>query len=134
MRLNSFADGVKKKMQLTLGEGRTKIHLEAVSCGDDLVVVITGGEKPHIGAAVLAVPCNTIGYENTQSASANVLVVQGHREDELARKCALLLSKTLHKTILLSCGIHSDNGSETEILVLIENMERIISAYIAKIL
>ena len=43
-------------MEFTEGSGRTRVRLQLTAAGEDWQVLLTGGERPHIGAVVLAVP------------------------------------------------------------------------------
>ena len=83
--------------------------LEAHPMGADWNVMITGGERPHIGAAALGQ-----AYQRPDghwTAGASVLAVGTHKEDVLARQAALLLARRTGRTVLVSCGIHVDNLS-----------------------
>ena len=83
--------------------------LEAHPMGADWNVMITGGERPHIGAAALGQAyCRPDGR---RTAGASVLAVGTHKEDVLARQAALRLARQTGHTVLVSCGIHVDNLS-----------------------
>ena len=41
---------------ITLGKGRTKVFLEIKEFDDDLILILGGGEKSHIGGAVICEP------------------------------------------------------------------------------
>ena len=93
-------------------EGR-RLLLEACPMGEDWNVMITGGDRPHIGAAALGVPYQRPDGRRTSGAS--VLVIPPHKEDVLARQAALLLARRTERTVLVSCGIHVDNLTSREI-------------------
>lgn len=92
--------------------GGINITMTAVPCGKDYSITLSGGDVPHIGATVLAVPRESLDNsklpleEKKNSASASVLCVTGHKEDELARRVALKLSTKWQVNCVVSAGIH----------------------------
>lgn len=90
-----------------------QVKLEARPMGQDWNVSITGGEKPHIGAAALGTPYKK--PDGTWSACASVLALPTHKEDALVRQAAILLAKRARHTVLVSCGIHTDNLTPEQI-------------------
>lgn len=90
-----------------------QVKLEARPMGKDWNVSITGGDRPHIGAAALGTPYEK--PDGTWSACASVLALPTHKEDALARQAAALLAKRVHHTVLVSCGIHTDALTMDEI-------------------
>jgi hypothetical protein len=106
------------------GTGRLRISAEAWPSGEDWIVSVQGGDTPHVGAVALACPCtppaNTAG-EITGFVS--VLTAPGHRDDELARKLALQICKTLQRNISLSVGIHVHNATQEEIKTLVKSAD-----------
>lgn len=84
--------------------GRIHIHLEALPMGSDLSIQISGGAS-HIGAMALASP----GQESRS------VSIAGHRETELAKKIATLLSDALSCNVAVVAGIHYDRISRSEI-------------------
>ena len=55
------------------------------------------------------------------SASASVLCVTGHKEDELARQTALRFAARLNCRVLVSAGLHIDRAAERDIALLLDN-------------
>lgn len=98
------------------GSGRSRISVEWRWIGGDLLVSVTGGEAPHIGAAALAFLENGVP-------SVLPLQVPGHREGELACFCAETLCQAAECTVLVLCGIHIDKASREEIQQLCANAE-----------
>ena len=85
-------------------------YLEArvQEAGEDLVVVVGGGERPHVGCVVLAqpVPSNTSG--KTWSASCSVLTIPPHKEEPIARGIAKQLAEVLGRVAVVTAGVHDD--------------------------
>ena len=91
-----------------------KVDLNSFEMGDDLVIMLTGGNKPHIGAVALAIP-----YKQTSSAS--LLSVYGHKDGEIAKPLAEKVSKVSKKTVVVIVGIHLDNATKEDIQKVIYN-------------
>ena len=79
--------------------------------GDDLLVAIWGGEKPHIGAVAAAQSSPSLKDPKVMSTTASVLCYSGHKEDELAKSAAKKLAAALDTKVVVTAGIHWDNLS-----------------------
>lgn len=100
---------------ITIASGRLKINMKAIAVGDDLCVIIAGGDSPHIGCVTLSVPRPSLRDENAASATTSVLNLVGHKDDEAARYVSHTLSSALKKNTVVTCGIHVDNITNDEI-------------------
>jgi hypothetical protein len=78
--------------------GRIRLCLTSHFQGEDLVVTLHGGDRPHIGAVALARP----------GAPAEHLELPGHREGPLAERLAREMAEALELRVSLTCGIHLD--------------------------
>ena len=95
------------------GEAGRRVRLEALALGEDWNVSITGGDRPHIGAAALGVPYRK--PDGSWSACASVFALPTHKEDGLAQKAAQHLARETGHIVAVSCGIHVDNLTPEEI-------------------
>jgi hypothetical protein len=102
---------------------RWKVDLKSIKMGDDLVLILTGGNKPHIGAAALAIP-----YKQTSSAS--LLTVYGHKDGEIAKPLAEKVSKKIKKTVVVIVGIHFDNATLNDINMFIDNSNKEVDRFL----
>ncbi len=109
------------------GQERYRVEARAVCCGRDINVIIGGGTHYHIGASALAIPRSSLADAAQLSASASVICVTGHKEDELARQAALSLASSLDCIVNVVVGIHIDNASTEEIKKLINNFNQVIN-------
>jgi hypothetical protein len=91
--------------------------------GSDLLIAIWGGEKPHIGAVAVAQPRPSLKNPDVTSSSASVFCFIGHKEDDLAKAAAEIISATLNTAVVVAAGIHWDNLEEDAILRIIKNSE-----------
>jgi len=86
--------------------GSVELQLKAQFLGQDLLVIISGGEA-HAGAAAVG------GFLTRPYAS--VITVPGHRDDVVAKEAALRLSSALQRTCIVLVGIHINNASKEQI-------------------
>ncbi|TGE38375.1 hypothetical protein E4K67_10515 [Desulfosporosinus fructosivorans] len=112
------------------GTGNHIVEVAAFVCGKDLVVVIEGGTRYHVGAVALAIPRPSLADPNQVSASASVLCVTGHKEDELARNAALQIAAALNRTVTVIAGIHIDDAKPEDLSDLLENCKCVIRSLI----
>lgn len=83
-----------------------EIHCEVLKMGNDLTVNIYGGDIPHIGAVALGYRVQLPHDLDQVTSTVSLLTVPGHKEDEIVQKAAKILSKSLNKTVVVTCGIH----------------------------
>jgi hypothetical protein len=84
-------------------EGRVEVM------GEDVVVAVGGGERPHVGVVALALPVRSKKGPGKWSASCSVLTIPAHKEEPIARGIASLLAKTLGRVTVVTAGVHDDN-------------------------
>lgn len=102
------------------GRGIYKVEALVILTGRDIVVVFGGGEKYHIGASALAVARESLADKNNPSASASVLCVSGHKEDQLARAAALKLATKYSCTVNVIVGLHINRATVEDINQLVD--------------
>jgi hypothetical protein len=88
-----------------------RIEGSVTSVGEDLVVAVGGGERPHVGCIVLAQP----GGRKGCSASCSVLTIPPHKEEPIARGIATRLAEALGRVTVVTAGVHDDNIDEAGI-------------------
>lgn len=96
-----------RRMERTAG--RMSLLLEWERIGDDLSVKLTGGAS-HVGAVAVGIFDRVSGR-----ASASVITVPGHREEELALLGARKLSEASRSATVFIAGIHVDDITKREI-------------------
>ena len=102
-------------IHLTKEQGRIKINVHAVAIGEDLCVIISGGDSPHIGCVTLSVPRPRLADSAVMSATTSVLNLIGHKDDEAAKYVSHTLAAKLNKNVVVTCGIHVDQITPAEI-------------------
>jgi hypothetical protein len=91
--------------------------------GEDVLVAIWGGEKPHIGAVAVAQPRPSLKDPAVTSSSASVICLVGHKEDELAKAAAEILAAALKTQVVVTAGIHWDNLTPEAIQRVVRNSQ-----------
>lgn len=116
-------------VQEKIGSGKYVIKGVAVFCGEDIHLAIGGGEKYHTGAVSVAIPRNEYKDGKKRTATASVICVQGHKEDEFALKAAKMLATALDCVVSVSVGIHIDNATMDELKILEKNFFQLIEKF-----
>lgn len=81
------------------------IRMELTALDDGLHVLLTGGQRSHVGAVALAKDGRVIaaaGYP-------------GHKEQQLAEQWAAALSAAAETPATVACGIHYDDATPAQI-------------------
>jgi len=86
-------------------KGRAHLILDAYPMGEDLVVMISGGDTPHLGtitAGARLEPLRTIQLQN-------------HKEFYITEEIAVMLRKNFRGNFAIICGVHLDHITKEEI-------------------
>jgi len=100
---------------ITSGKGKHKVFLEKKELDDDLVLILGGGEKSHIGGVVLCEP----GKE------PKVISLGNHHDYVVLEPLAKDASKKYNKTVVAVGGIHIDNAKKEEIEKIVDNCKKL---------
>ena len=79
--------------------------------GEDLVIAVGGGERPHVGCVVLAQPYPSKRGGGSFSASTSVLTIPPHKEEAIARPIAIRMAEATGRVTVVTAGVHDDNLS-----------------------
>ena len=102
------------------------IEAEAVWLGQDLLVWIWGGERPHIGAVAAAQPRASLADPGRRSATASVLAYLGHKEDAVVKMVSESLAAAFDAKVVVAAGIHWDDLPAAEIGVIMERCRELV--------
>jgi MoaA/NifB/PqqE/SkfB family radical SAM enzyme len=75
-----------KTFLVEISKGRFKIHGLVQEVGQDILVSIWGGTRPHIGAVGIAIPRPSLKNPKEWSATSSNFTFIGHKEDALVKK------------------------------------------------
>lgn len=118
---------ILREPKRSAGAGALRVEVQAQWVGADLVVTIGGGTKAHVGAVAIAQPRPSLKGDGRVSATASVITLLGHKEDELARWAALHLAAKLNRTVVVTAGIHIDDASIDQIIQLDADARRLVT-------
>ena len=117
---------MERTIQTHEGEYDITAHVRLI--GEDLLVAIWGGEKPHIGAVAAAESRPSSKDPEKKSSTASVFCYLMHKEDDIAKAAAKRLSAAFNTKVVVTAGIHWDNLSEEAIRKINRNSEVLIRA------
>lgn len=101
---------MERSLERILSNG-TNVRMDICKIGRDYSVMLSGGDSPHIGTAVLALPRPSLAAADRISSTSSVINVLGHKDETLCRYCAERLSAGLNTTVLCAGGVHIDSIS-----------------------
>lgn len=93
--------------------------------GNDILLCLEGGTKPHIGCVVQAVPRLSLTGDGSGSATASVLNLTGHKDEYLCRQLAEKISSNLGTVVVCTGGFHIDNMTKEQIKEVIQAVNEI---------
>lgn len=101
---------------ITSGEGKYKVFLEEKKIDDDLIYILGGGERSHIGGVVICEP----GKEPQE------IRLEGHYDDIVLKPIAEAACKKYKTKVVAIGGVHVDNASQEEIDILVKNCKELV--------
>ena len=101
---------------VTSGEGKYKVFLEEKKIDDDLIYILRGGEKPHIGGIVVCEP----------GKKPRVVKLEGHYDYIVLEPIAVAACKKYDKKVVAIGGVHVDNATKDEIDLLVKNCKELV--------
>jgi hypothetical protein len=87
----------------------SKIVIAISDVGNDKLVMVSGGDKPHIGCAVVAFPRPSLTGDGTVSATSSVINVVGHKDEAICRAIAEKIASKYDCIVTCTGGFHVDN-------------------------
>ena len=124
-----------KTIHASAGDGRYTVHVDAFSTeGKGLCAFLYGGEIPHNGGTVVAVPRLKSNSTHDHDFTADIWIsaVPHHKDTEIAVPIAKLMAVQLNEPISLTAGIHIDKASREEINRLCQNCQEAALQFIKK--
>ncbi len=92
--------------------GSLTLEATLLRAGDGLVVVVTGGDRPHVGSVSLAEPRESLRGGEV-SATVSTLNRMGHKDDAIGNLYADTLARRTGWPCVATCGVHVDGlGAE----------------------
>jgi hypothetical protein len=120
-------------VELETGIDAYQVQAVVVSCGKDIVVTITGGDTPHVGAVAVASPHESLKKDGSLSATASVFCIIRHKDDIPARAAALRLAVAFNTTAVVTVGLHINDATNVDIIKIQDNFNKLVDMIIEKI-
>ncbi len=86
-------------------ETRRSSRSQVTHAGEDIIIGVTGGSRPHVGCVVLAQPCGS----GRNEVSCSVMTIPPHKEEAVARPIAEAVCRASGHVTVVTAGIHEDN-------------------------
>ena len=100
---------------------------ESVKKQRSFVLTLSGGEKPHIGCIVQAVPRPSLSGDGTISVTSSVINLTGHKDEFLCRRLAENRCRETGKVVVCTGGVHMDHITGEQIEELLKNIDRMMT-------
>lgn len=101
------------------GDGPYRLYAHIQYIGNDLHVVMTGGEQPHVGSVALG----TVNPDEEEGVHIALITAPGHKEDIVVEKAARRLTRQLGTTVMVAAGMHWDEIDKKGIATVLDHAE-----------
>lgn len=118
---------------VSAGSDKFEISAKVIEMGDDCLVAVWGGTRPHIGAVGMAQVRPSLRDPDKPSATSSVFTFVGHKEDMVAKMLAEELARRLERNTVVAAGIHWDNLSQDDIDVISRLGQAILEKILEKV-
>jgi len=120
-----------KRFLVEISKGGFKIQGLVQEVGQDLLVSIWGGTRPHIGAIGIGVPRPSLKNPKKWSATSSNFTFLGNKEDIMVKRFSEKLASRLRRNVVVTMGFHWDGITAQEIKT-IQNLAQKLSDQILK--
>ena len=115
-------DCLPPQVRSSVGDGIFKVIAEVKIIGDDLMISVWGGTKPHIGSISVSVPRPGLQDNTTMSATSSIINLIGHKDEVVARKFSEQLAAKFNRNAIATAGVHIDDITENQINIIMQNI------------
>jgi hypothetical protein len=115
-------NNVTQVVRSSVGEDIYKVVAEVKIIGDDLMISVWGGTKPHIGSISVSVPRPGLKDGTIMSSTSSVINLIGHKDEVIARKFSEQLAAKFNRNAIATAGVHIDDITENQINIIMQNI------------
>ncbi len=115
-------DCLPSQVRSSVGDGIFKVIAEVKIIGDDLMISVWGGTKPHIGSISVSVPRPSLQDNTIMSATSSIINLIGHKDEVVARKFSEQLAAKFNRNAIATAGVHIDDITENQINIIMQNI------------
>jgi hypothetical protein len=123
-----------KRFSVEASKGRLKICGFVQEVGQDILVSVWGGTRPHIGAIGISVPRHSLKSPKKWSATSSNYTFPGHKEDTLVKKISERLAAQLRRNVVVTAGLHWTRITPQEIKIIDNLAEGLADRILIKLL
>ena len=114
-----------EKKTFSCGSLPYKVRAEVRLVGSDLLVILYGGSKPHIGSVAVAHPRPSLKDKKQVSSTSSIYNFLGHKDGIVAQKVSEMLSAALNRNVVVVAGIHIERITQKGIEKILENCDKL---------
>lgn len=103
----------------------TTLTIQVTQVGEDFNIILQGGDKPHIGCTVIAIPRPSLENNGKMSATSSVLNVTGHKDEQLCRYLAETVAASRNAVTVCSGGFHIDDITKEQMKEVMDAVKEI---------
>ncbi len=104
-----------KRFLVKVSKNKFEIHGLVQVIGNDILLSIWGGTRPHVGSVALAQPRPSLRNPRKWSSTSSDLTIIGHKEDIIAKRVSEKIASNLRRNVAVTAGFHWDNLTNREI-------------------
>lgn len=102
---------LKKRKELSF----SYLQMQGGFLGSDFFLCVQGGDSPHIGCTVQAVPRPSLTGNGAVGVTSSVMNLTGHKDEEICRRLAEAFCKKLNTVVVCTGGFHVDGITDEQI-------------------
>ena len=115
------------------GRGKYRLFSEAKLVGNDIIILIWGGTKPHIGSVCVALPRPSCSNPHNNSSTSSVYNFPAHKDDLISKMFGEKIAATFNTNTVTTAGIHLPDITKSGLNKIIKNAEILCSLLIKKL-
>ena len=109
------------------------LEVSAAFVGEDVLICLQGGERPHLGCVVQTEPRESLTGDGSVSATSSVLNYLGHKDEVVCRYVAEKISRELKRRVVCTGGFHKDGITIEEIREVQRAVETVTEKIVVKL-
>lgn len=102
-----------------------ELTVSAGVVGTDILLLLQGGDMPHLGCVVQAIPRESLSGDGSMSATSSVLNLVGHKDEYLCRTLAEIVAARKKAIVICTGGFHVHDIKQSIIGQLMDVVEEI---------
>jgi molybdopterin converting factor small subunit len=120
-----------RMQELSVGTGPCAVKASVQLLGEDILIAVWGGTRPHIGSLAVSTSASERDPEDGRSSNVLQFCFPGHRDDAVARRVSERVAAALQRTVAVSAGIHIPDITPAGIDAVLANTELLIEEIIS---